>query len=115
MAKYYAFGIACLWSVNTAFPRMAVTGNRGGEKLCVILGTKAPCQIVRKAVRYILVERDGSGCRYVLAVRELQLREWHMRAIKAASMYVAAGFGVRIARHQFSSISSFTRIHPTPR
>jgi hypothetical protein len=78
---------------------MAVTDIRGGEKLLCNLGTKVSSQIVRKAVRCFSLKGKDLFCRYVLAVRELQLREWHMRAIKAASMYVAAGLGVRITNH----------------
>ena len=39
---------------------MAATNNRGGEKLLGDIGTKVSSQIVRKAVKYFLVERDGS-------------------------------------------------------
>lgn len=42
------------------FLRMAVTDNRGGEKLLCDVGTKVSSQIVRKTVRYFLVEREGS-------------------------------------------------------
>jgi len=39
---------------------MAATNNRGGEKLLCGIGTKVSNQIVRKAVKYFLVERHGS-------------------------------------------------------
>jgi hypothetical protein len=58
---------------------------------------------------FSLKGRDLFG-RYVLAVQEPQRREWHMRTIKAASMYVAAGLGVRRTNHQFRSISLIARI-----
>jgi hypothetical protein len=39
---------------------MAAIDNRGGEKLLRDIGTKVSSQIVWKAVRHFLVERDGS-------------------------------------------------------
>ena len=81
-----------------------MTDNKGGEKLLHDIRTNVSSQIVRKAVRCFFVQSDESVLWLSTGSPGTGIREWHMRAIKSESMYVAAGLGVRKTSHQFRSI-----------